>query len=97
MNMNENLIELRQAAALFPRHPAITTVWRWCRKGVNGVRLEYFKAGRRIVTSVEAVERFCRAVAALDDVAVTPTAPTGRREREIAEAEAVLDAAGVTA
>ena len=37
----------------------LATIWRWCMgNGVKGVRLEYWREGVQIWTSVEAVKRF---------------------------------------
>ena len=36
----------------------VSTIHRWCRKGVKGVRLEFRMLGGRMVTSMEAVDRF---------------------------------------
>ncbi len=35
-----------------------TTVWRWARRGVRGVKLECRLLGGRFITSVEALDRF---------------------------------------
>lgn len=44
-----------------------STVWRWCRKGIRGVRLQYARLGRKIVTSRQAIARFATELAALDE------------------------------
>jgi hypothetical protein len=36
----------------------VSTLHRWCRRGVRGVQLECRMLGRRMVTSLEAVDRF---------------------------------------
>jgi hypothetical protein len=36
-------------------------MWRYCRRGVRGIRLEHIWSGRAILTSREAVLRFIRA------------------------------------
>ena len=63
---NETKLTLVQAAKLAPGRPHASTVWRWCREGINGVRLEYVRFGRRIFTSAEALERFASALASAD-------------------------------
>lgn len=105
MVLHENAIDLSEAAKLIPTRPHISTLWRWCRKGVNGVRLEYTRAGRRILTTPDALEAFCRALADADrerDAVRTPTpsaTPRHRtskqRERDIERAEATLAKAGI--
>lgn len=49
------------------RKPAVSTLWRWWRKGLRGVQLEYLRMGRSIVTSREALNRFFAALAAVDE------------------------------
>jgi Protein of unknown function (DUF1580) len=67
----EQLMTLTELAKRTPGRPHSSTLWRWCRRGVNGVRLEYRKVGRRIFSSAQAMDRFTRAAAeaepALDD------------------------------
>ena len=64
MLANERSITLSEAAKVLPevngRRPHAATVWRWARKGINGVRLETCRVGGRYVTSIEALERFSR-------------------------------------
>lgn len=63
----EAKLTLTQAAKRSPGRPHASTVWRWCRAGLNGVRLEYVRFGRRIFTSAEALERFVEALAKTDE------------------------------
>lgn len=72
LNLQDNLLTLPEAALTLPRvggkgtpHPS--TLWRWCRLGLGGVKLEYLRLGRRIVTSREALDRFAKALAESDD------------------------------
>ena len=59
---NERLLTLKQAANMLPPfggrpvHPS--TLWRWCSKGLNSVKLEFVKVGGRMCTSEEALNRF---------------------------------------
>jgi hypothetical protein len=68
---NETLISLKQAARMVPTFDGNTihsaTVWRWCKKGFKGIRLEYVRAGRRIATSREAMNRFFKNLTKLDE------------------------------
>jgi len=82
-------------------HPS--TVWRWCRSGVAGVRLPFRRIGRRLVIDPADLERFTLDVAAasLDPQsrpAREPVAPRDRspedRARAAAEAESELAASG---
>ncbi len=97
----ETPISLADAAEAVPtvggRKPSTSTVWRWCRFGIRGVRLEYIRVGRRMATSKEALSRFMNRVAEADAVGVTsgPRRRTDKaRERAHGRAEAELDAAG---
>ncbi len=59
-------LTLSQAARTLPTKPSPSTLWRWCRRGCKGVRLDYARVGRRIVTTPEALDCFARALAELD-------------------------------
>jgi hypothetical protein len=63
----EEKISLDEARLLFPAHPDLTTVWRWCVRGYQGIHLEYMRNGRRVLTSREAVIRFTAAMRQADD------------------------------
>jgi hypothetical protein len=58
----ERIIPLKNVAGLSviigrPR-PSYLRVWRWKKYGIDGIRLESFREGRQVFTSIEAVERF---------------------------------------
>lgn len=102
MLQNEELFTLARAARKTglkpPPHPS--TLWRWARVGVRGVKLEVRKLGGRIVTSVEALDRFGARLAELEPEAHGRGRPRKRRsratrERAIREAEKRLEAAGI--
>lgn len=69
----ERLLNINQACARFPGHrggPQLhnSTVNRWITVGVESttgevVRLEAVRAGKRWLTSVEAITRFCERLA----------------------------------
>ena len=67
---SEVCLSLTEAAKNVPpidgRRPHASTVWRWCRKGLRGVRLEHTRLGHRVVTSAEALQRFTDSLAELD-------------------------------
>lgn len=46
---------------LFHTKPNYRRVWQWTKYGVDGIRLESRREGRRRITSVEAVQRFLEA------------------------------------
>ena len=105
----EELLSLSEASAALPRidgrRPHVSTVWRWCRKGVRGVRLEYVRLGHRICTSREALNRFANTLARTDSTvsgsadsespACSTPARQKNRARAIADAEASLEEAGI--
>ncbi len=60
---NEKLLTFQEAAEWLPRRGrgnkvALSTLWRWAKWGVYGVRLETTRVGRAPVTSIEALQRF---------------------------------------
>ena len=67
----EKLLSLHEAAQQVPkingRRHAPSTLWRWCRQGLGGVRLEHVRIGRTIATSTQALDRFFAALAAAED------------------------------
>ena len=110
----EELFTLTEATKIMPRvngrRPAVSTLWRWCRKGLRGVRLEYLRIGRNIVTSRQALLRFFANLAdadsnADDSVPVGLIAAKNRRfltkgkslarRKSIEQAEAILEEAGI--
>ncbi|MCG3181424.1 MAG: hypothetical protein BIFFINMI_03817 [Phycisphaerae bacterium] len=104
---DEELISLNQAARRLPRvdgrKVAISTLWRWCRAGLRGVRLEYARVGRKICTSHQALTRFMSQVAAVDDDnppafvrgAARRRITSKRRLRALQQADEVLARAGI--
>lgn len=63
---DEELLSRRDAAAqILPvsgRRPTPGTLWRWCRRGLYGVRPEHVRIGGALATSREAFERFFAAL-----------------------------------
>jgi len=107
---DEELITLTEAAKCLPKvngkKPAVCTLWRWCRKGLRGISLEYVRVGRKICTTREALLRLFTDLAEIDDRVepdryVKPTSlkrtPITSRERHraLAEADAILEEAGL--
>lgn len=103
----ETIVSLTEATKILPRvngkRPSISTLWRWCRKGLRGVRLEYIRVGRNIATSREALNRFFTALAEADEPVGHPAAPAPRatpaepahRRAALEEADKVLERAGI--
>lgn len=102
---SSDLLTLPEACALLGRggkRPSTTTIWRWCRKGVQGVRLEHVRLGRELRVTAAALNDFGRRLAEVDRPAPpATTAPTPRppsaakRAREIADAKATLREEGI--
>jgi len=106
----ENVMSLTEATRALPRingrKPAVSTLWRWCRKGLRGIHLEYLRMGRKIVTSKEALHRFFTELAEADEALedrprATPECLRKRgisaraRQRALEEADAILAEAGI--
>lgn len=90
----ETYRRLSEHANRLPNRPATSTLWRWGKKGVRGVRLETIRIGGTIYTSDEAIARFLEAINEPD-----APAPRPRTRREtaaaVARAERILKRAGV--
>lgn len=70
MLQNETVGSFTEIANLLPRlngkriHCA--SLWRWARRGIQGHKLETRRLGGRFCTSLEAVDRFCKALAEIE-------------------------------
>jgi hypothetical protein len=95
----EQVMTLREVASILPRQRAgrkvhVSTLYRWASpRGVRGVRLETLKLGGRVVTSVEAVQRFAERCSATDSTA--DVHPPRSRQREFEQAEQELERTGI--
>jgi hypothetical protein len=94
--LTETIVYLGPATRLFPRDargraPSTSTLWRWRTRGVRGVRLESARLGGRVVSSLEAIRRFMRAVSEATRPPGTPAGPTPNRAAEQARATATLN------
>ena len=84
----EQLLTLSEAARALPRLRGdrkvhVSTLYRWIKRGVRGVRLESVKIGRTLVTSREALQRFAERVSTGSAVVAVPDAGSERIEREL--------------
>src|SRR5688572_3574372 len=102
MLTNETTVTLAEAAAQLPRLNGkrihTSALWRWGVKGVRGVRLEMLLLGGRYLTSLEALERFGRALAETGHPSTPPPRkirPECSRRKAVARAEADLRRAGI--
>ncbi len=98
--LTEDVISLAAAGKLFPGSRGAdrvnpSTVFRWATKGVRTaagvVKLESFRAGSRVFTTKQAVERFVAALSAPTEPIATPVVrtPSARRKAADAAAEAL--------
>ncbi len=103
---NEQLLSLTDAARAVPpidgKRPHVSTIWRWCRKGVRGIQLEYVRLGHRVCTSERALARFSQRLAEADaeprshsppSRATTPSECQQKKSHQRAEVE--LNRAGI--
>jgi len=103
-----DLVSLAELARRLPRIDGrkihISSIVRWCRKGLRGTRLEYVRVGRKICTTHEALLRFFAELSALDRQTPPPRRPAflGKRPvtpkqrlRALQEADAVLERAKI--
>lgn len=66
----DNALTLDQIAEIAsPRDHKLsrTTVYRWCKIGIGGVRLQYVKLGRRMLSSKRALNQFMQQLQEQDD------------------------------
>lgn len=67
MLFEESLLSLSEAtnelARVRGKKPHVSTLWRWAKKGIRGVKLEVICVGGQIITSKEALDRFCKNLA----------------------------------
>ena len=73
----ESIISLSDATRRLPKfngkNPHPSSVWRWCKIGLDGVKLEHIKVGGRMCTSIEALDRFFNREDVLASAPVTPS------------------------
>ncbi len=102
---DESLISLTEATRFLPKvngkRISVCALWRWARRGLRGVRLDYCRVGRRICTSREALLRFFSELAELDERSFPDARSRPRvlkrlpitskqRERALLEADEIL-------
>jgi hypothetical protein len=79
----EQAVPVSEVLGLLPGDippPTLSTVYRWCDRGVGGVRLRSWRRGGRLFTSAEALGEF---LAALNRVGADgPEAPRAKRPGE---------------
>ena len=95
----ETLVTLKQAAAYVPGRSgngvSVASIWRLVLKGLRGVKLESTKILGTRFTSLEAIDRFIAATSVDSGRQQVAPRTQRRRQRDIAAAARLLDAAGV--
>ena len=89
MLTSETIVSFSEAAARLPRINGkkihASSLWRWARKGIHGVRLETRRLGGRFVTSLEALDRFAKRLAEIDPPERPPRSRSRRKARSRAK------------
>jgi len=71
IHLDENVLGFKEAARILPRQNGravhVSTIFRWWRRGLRGVRLRAGLIGGRRCTSREALQEFFDAVSAESD------------------------------
>lgn len=57
---SEDLLAIADAAKELPERPHCSTMQRWHKRGIRGVKLEAIRIGGRWFTSRQALQRFVR-------------------------------------
>lgn len=86
---------LREAAAILPGRPHVSTLVRWRTRGVHGVKLATVKIGGRRMVESSALDEFLEAVTAAADGQPLPTRSAKQREKAILAAERELAREGI--
>lgn len=103
MLRDEQILTFSEAAKTLPRvngrRPHASTLWRWARKGIQGIHLETRRLGGRFVTSLEALDRFSERLAEANPLETKADIPRRsqprHRARDIEAAEQRLAKAGI--
>ncbi|QDV36363.1 DUF1580 domain-containing protein [Tautonia plasticadhaerens] len=85
------LISPAELARRLPNRPHVSTVWRWCHRGIRGVRLGTVAIGGRRYTTPALVEEFLARLSESGGPKGAPPPsppPPDRRAREKARAAA---------
>jgi len=92
---NEQPIPLTGAAEHIRSRPSISTVRRWSRYGVRGVKLDTRLIGGRRYTTIAAIDRFLERTAERQNNSAARVITNQLSESAVAIAEAHLDAEGL--
>jgi hypothetical protein len=95
IDLNETILSLTTAAKSLPGRPHVSSIWRWCRRGVRGVQLETIVIAGRRFTSCEALQRFAEATTAAANGQRAPSRTNRGRQAEQRAAERECEEAGL--
>lgn len=90
--LHESLVTLPEASEIAPGAPHLSTLRRWCSRGVRGCVLETVLVGGRRWTSREALERFFTDLSSLGESSPAPSPTRRLRAREVDKAVHALSA-----
>lgn len=95
----EQLVPLREVPRILPRrangrHPHLSAIYRWVRKGIGGVVLESVRIGGVSYTSLEALQRFAERLTAPSTSRVPESRPKAGRDPAVT-ARRVADELGI--
>ncbi|MEI8374425.1 MAG: DUF1580 domain-containing protein [Planctomycetota bacterium] len=97
ISLQDKLLSLTQASQSLPGRPHVSTLWRWYKRGVRGVRLETIVIAGRRYTSLAALEDFAAAsTSAANGLAAGPMPTPRQRQAAIARVERELAEGGLT-
>ena len=96
---HENLISLADVPGHLPdrrggKRPHVSCIYRWCQKGVRGIKLEVLQIGGTKCTSLKALQRFFERLSAAGNGEAPPVRTVGQRQRASEKADAELAKAG---
>lgn len=95
LNPDEQLIDFATARerSSIPRTVGIGCWYRWALKGINGVRLEHVRIGRRLFTTMGGVARFVAAMNAPAEPPAPSLLPRKKRQQSLGRRKAEIAAA----
>lgn len=92
---HERLISLAEAQALLPGHPHLSTLWRWRKRGIGGVRLDTIRVGGRRFVSLKQLSGFIAAITDPQRSGAPEQSQGNATKSTIAKAESFLNREGV--
>jgi hypothetical protein len=96
--LDEDIVSLSEGRQIMPGSPCMSTMWRWCLRGVRGHVLESMVVGATRFTSRQAIARFIDAQnepKCPPSLPVEPERTSKQRARRIERAEHRLREAGI--